>query len=122
MFNFIVAGEVYKFFQTDIGSESFPVSRLLESTPEDIRNKLLPLTSKSLDYISLLPVLFMTEPELDYTTQDNDEYSLIRIGKISNLTIGMEGRELTIKFDFKIQKILENAKLQMKRNTQMNYP
>lgn len=111
MFNFIVAGEVYKFFQTDIGSESFPVSRLLESTPEDIRNKLLPLTSKSLDYISLLPVLFMTEPELDYTTQDNDEYSLIRIGKISNLTIGMEGRELTIKFDFKIQKDFGKCKI-----------
>ncbi|MHA3370511.1 FRG domain-containing protein [Yersinia enterocolitica] len=99
MFNFIVAGEIYEFFQEQKGSESFPVSRLFESTSDSIRNKLLPLTEESLKYLSSLPVIFMAEPEKETNYK---EYSLIRIGSISNLEVLSERREPKIKFDFTI--------------------
>ncbi|KGD84901.1 hypothetical protein HA47_03655 [Pantoea stewartii subsp. indologenes] len=109
MFNLIVAGEAYEFFKVEEGVEMFPVSRLFESTSENIRNKLLPLSSVSLDYLANLPVLFITEPELD--NKDKDEYSLIRIGKISNLEIKDHKKDKYIKFDFKIINDLNNRRL-----------
>ncbi len=108
MFNFIIAGEIYEFFQKQTGSESFPVSRLFESTSDSIRNKLLPLTEESLQYLSSLPVIFMTEPE---RKTDYKEYSLVRIGSISNLKVLTEKRETKIIFDFSILKDLGNCEI-----------
>ncbi|HHG8657711.1 TPA: hypothetical protein ACPYUS_000512 [Klebsiella pneumoniae] len=112
MFNLIVAGDMYDFIKQESGNESFPVSRLLESTPEDIRNKLLPLTDNSLRYLSSLPVLFMTEPEKescdDFTKA---EFSEIRIGGISNLKVGKSRRDIVIEFEFIIHENLGKCKL-----------
>ncbi|HCB0567872.1 TPA: FRG domain-containing protein [Klebsiella quasipneumoniae subsp. similipneumoniae] len=112
MFNLIVAGDMYDFIKQESGNESFPVSRLLESTPEDIRNKLLPLTDNSLRYLSSLPVLFMTEPEKescdDFTKA---EFSEIRIGGISNLKVGKSRRDIAIEFEFIIHENLGKCKL-----------
>lgn len=102
MFNLIVAGDVYNFFQEKEGTESFSVSRLFESTSEKIRNKLMPLTDESLQFLSTLPVLFMTEPERDFEQTYISEHSLIRIGNISNLKIKNDKHDAVIEFEFKI--------------------
>ncbi|ELC7381138.1 hypothetical protein RJO92_004379, partial [Enterobacter asburiae] len=112
MFNLIVAGDIYNFIKEDSGRENFSVSRLLESTPEDIRNNLLPLTDESLEYLSSLPVLFMTEPEREWGEDfDTSEYSEIRIGSISDLKITKLGRDTVIAFNFKIERNLGKCKL-----------
>lgn len=99
MFNFIVAGEIYEFFKQQTGSELFPLSRVLESTSDSIKNKLQPLTEESLQYLSNLPTLFMTEPEKG---DNHIEYSSVRIGTISNLDIITAKRETNIRFEFRI--------------------
>lgn len=111
MFNLIVAGDVYEFFQKDSGNESFPVSRLFESTSDNIRNKLTPLTEDSLRYLSTLPVLFMTEPERREEGNNKIEFSLIRIGSISNLEIITAKREKKISFNFNILINLDNCEI-----------
>ena len=98
MFNFIVAGETYAFFQKMEGTEEFGMSRLFESTAEDIRNALLPVNDNSLAMLEKMDVLFMTEPEPDDT--DIFETSIIRIGSINNLRMSHNGREACIKFKF----------------------
>ncbi|KGT92377.1 FRG domain-containing protein [Enterobacter cancerogenus] len=100
MFNFIVAHEHYSFFQVEEGYEKFPVSRLFESTPESIRNKLLPLSDSSLKFLSSLPVIFMTEPASEDFSAI--EYSVIRIAVISDLKIVHEKKEIFIGFKFLI--------------------
>ncbi|WP_425013861.1 FRG domain-containing protein [Pantoea agglomerans] len=109
MFNLIVAGDVYHFFQADEGQETFPVSRLFESTAEDIRSKLLPLYPESLAYLESLPVLFITEPE-----KDDDriaDYSEVRIGFISNSKVKKLKNETVIEFKFTILTNLGRCKL-----------
>ncbi|EPG9254915.1 hypothetical protein AB6G07_20855 [Providencia stuartii] len=46
MLNLIVVGNLdyHSFFSDNNGEASFPVSQLFESTPDSLRNKLLPLT------------------------------------------------------------------------------
>lgn len=109
MFNFIVAGDVYDFFQKEEGRERFPISRLFESTSEDIRNKLLPLTSETLQYMANLPVIFMTEPEQN--EERTADYSEVRIGSISDLRVHRVKNETVIDFHFKISKNLARCKL-----------
>lgn len=110
MFNFIVAGETYAFFQNMTGTEEFSISRLFESTDEDIRNALLPINDNSLAMLQKMEVLFMTEPEPDET--DTFESSLIRIGTIHNLKLSHSGRESCIKFDFIINNDLGRRRLE----------
>lgn len=109
MINFIVASSGFRFFKMDEGREIFPVSRLFESTPEEIRNFLLPLTSDTLGYLANLPVIFMTEPEKN--DEQMDEYSEVRVGTITNLGIGSFNSETVIQFDFKINKNFSRCKL-----------
>lgn len=104
MFNFIVAGPSYDFFIMEEGRERFSVSRLFESTSEDIRNKLLPLTPEGLQYMATLPVIFMTEPEKDEET--SAQFSDVRIGSITDLRILKIKNEAVIDFDFKITRNL----------------
>lgn len=109
MFNLIVAGDAYQFFQADEGQETFPVSRLFESTAEDIRSKLLPLSSESLAYLESLPVLFITEPEKD--DERIADYSEVRIGFISNSKVKKLKYETLIEFNFRIITNLGRCKL-----------
>ncbi|EEP89601.1 FRG domain-containing protein [Yersinia kristensenii] len=109
MFNFIVVGGSFNFFQMKEGRESFPISRLFESTAEDIRNKLLPLTSETLQYIATLPVIFMTEPEQD--DERTADYSDVRIGSITDLKITKEKNETVLDFKFKISKDFARCRL-----------
>lgn len=114
MFSFIVAGETYAFFQNMTGTEEFSISRLFESTDEEIRNALLPINANSLAMLERMDVLFMTEPEPDET--DTFESSLIRIGRIHNLRLSHNGREPCIKFDFTIDNDLGRRRLENENN------
>lgn len=114
MFNFIVAGETYAFFQKMEGTEEFGMSRLFESTAEDIRNALLPVNDNSLAMLEKMDVLFMTEPEPDDT--DIFETSIIRIGSINNLRMSHNGREACIKFKFIINNDLGRRRLNNENN------
>jgi len=67
---------------------------MLESTPEDIRQKLTPLNSKALEYIQKLPTLFMSE----LYVKDNTDHITICIGSISNLHISNKN----VVFNFKV--------------------
>lgn len=113
MLNFIVAGESYQFFQEMSGTETFSVSRLFESTAEEIRNKLLPLDKNTLYFLEMAPVLFLTEPDED--ENGNQDTSLVRLGRIFNLAIIKVKSEANIKFQFEITRdlgrcILKNSK------------
>ncbi|MDM9284619.1 FRG domain-containing protein [Providencia rettgeri] len=106
MMNLIVIGnpDYYSFFSESNGVDSFPVSRLFESTPDSLRNKLLPLTEKTYQFLQGLPVVFMTELELDYKEGQNEAryFSNIRIGTISNIRTTKLGRDEVLEFDFEI--------------------
>lgn len=106
MLNLIVVGnpDYHSFFSDNIGEASFPVSRLFESTPDSLRNKLLPLTSKTYQFLQELPVIFMTEPEFEVDEEDNTGgyYSHIRIGRISNIRATTINREKVLAFNYKL--------------------
>lgn len=111
MFNLIVAHESFEFFQADRGIGRFPVSRVFESTPEEIRNKLLPLREQSFKFLESLPVIFMTEPEVEEDGQSDEEFSLIRIAEIRQSKIEKVKRETHIEFYFEIIKDLGHCTL-----------
>lgn len=110
MLNLIVVGnpDYYSFFSDNEGEASFPVSRLFESTPDSLRNKLLPLTSKTYQFLQELSVIFMTEPELEFNEGINTGiyFSQIRIGRISNIKTTTLNREKVLSFDYELNKNL----------------
>ncbi|HDC9009946.1 TPA: hypothetical protein O9P71_004746, partial [Escherichia coli] len=110
MLNLIVVGnpDYYSFFSDSKGEESFPVSRLFESTPDSLRKKLLPLTSKTYQFLQELPVIFMTEPEFEVDEEGNTGgyYSHIRIGRISNIRTKTINREKVLAFNYDLTDII----------------
>lgn len=103
MFNLIVGGrpdafEYWPMFKEDEGDSNFPVSRMLESTSDEIRQMLTPLNEKALSIIESLPVLFMTEKYKDWEMEDHPSLIDVRIGTISNVRI----EKKDILFSFKI--------------------
>ncbi|RAT11157.1 MULTISPECIES: FRG domain-containing protein [Lonsdalea] len=103
MFNLIVGGEPDVFehwpmFISDEGDSNFPVSRMLESTSDEIRQMLTPLNETALSIIENLPVLFMTEKYVDREMEGHPSFIEVRIGTISNLRI----EKKDILFSFKI--------------------
>lgn len=110
MLNLIVVGnpDYHSFFSDNNGEASFPVSRLFESTPDSLRNKLLPLTSKTYQFLQELPVIFMTEPEFEVDEGDNTGgyYSHIRIGRISNIRATTIHREKVLAFNYELTEII----------------
>ncbi|MCZ3385068.1 FRG domain-containing protein [Kosakonia sp. SOY2] len=111
MINFIMGGfpEHYDYwitFKQKSGDFFFPLARVFEGTPENIRKKLTPLNSSAIAYIENLPVIFMTEA---YNIDDEDFlYVDIRIGKISK--VSLSGKN--INFHFEINK--EYNKIQIR--------
>lgn len=104
MFNLIVAGETYKFIEENSGRERFPLSRLFEGTSAELKRKLLPVNQKTLDFLSEMDVLFMTEPDFDYGTDDDKEKSIVKLGRIDDLKFITDRKEVYIDFNFKITK------------------
>ncbi|CAI2448498.1 FRG domain [Serratia proteamaculans] len=106
MLNLIVVGnpDYYTFFSENRGEASFPVSRLFESTSDSLRSKLLPLTEKTFQFLQELPVVFMSEPEMEYdeNQQKIAVFSQIRIGRISNVRTEIKKREQVLGFDYNI--------------------
>lgn len=104
MLNLIVVSSSshHTFFSDTNGEASFPVNRLFESTPDSLRNKLLPLTSKTYQFLQELPVIFMTEPEFKRNEDNNtgDYYSHIRIGRINNIAAEKTHREKVLTFEY----------------------
>ncbi|MDV1094971.1 FRG domain-containing protein (plasmid) [Raoultella ornithinolytica] len=99
MFNLIVGGEPeiydrWPVFESKRGEDSFPLSRMFESTPEDIRLSLTPISSRSLSVLESLPTIFMTE---QYEYNGNNCVSF-RLGRINNLKIDEKDKELTYKY------------------------
>ncbi|WP_245840158.1 FRG domain-containing protein [Pantoea rwandensis] len=111
MFNLIVAHESYEFFQLDRGIGRFPVSRVFESTPEEIRKSLLPLREQSYKFLESLPVIFMTEPENEEGGESDKEFSLVRYAELRELKIQKVNRETYIEFNFQIIKDLGHCTL-----------
>lgn len=106
MLNLIVVGnpDFHSFFSDTHGEGSFPVSRLFESTPDSLRSKLLPLTSKTFEFLQELPVIFMTEPEFELNEKDNTGgyKSHISIGRISNIKLANKKREKELAFTYEL--------------------
>lgn len=111
MFNLIVAHDSYEFFQHDRGTGRFPVYRVFESTPEEIRNDLLPLREQSYKFLESLPVIFMTEPETEDERESDKEFSLVRVAEIRDLKIEKVKKETYINFKFEIIKDLGHCTL-----------
>ncbi len=63
---------------------SFPLSRYLEYTEESIEQRLKPITSEVVTFLSRLATLFMSELQSD---QDGREFVRIRLGQVSNIRI-----------------------------------
>ena len=93
MFNLIMGGspdvrDHWPIHTYKRGEDDFPLSRMLEGTPEHIYKKLSPLTDTSLKFMEKLPVLFMTEVYRNYSDENTYEhYISIRTGKISSARI-----------------------------------
>lgn len=109
MLNLIVVGnpDHHSFFSDTHGEGTFPVSRLFESTPDSLRSKLLPLTSKTFDFLQELPVIFMTEPEFEHGEEDEGlggYKSHVSIGRISNIKLLDKKREKVLEFDYELTK------------------
>ncbi|WP_337013925.1 FRG domain-containing protein [Pantoea sp. AS142] len=112
MLNLIVVGnpDKHSFFSEDHGEGAFPVSRLFESTPDSLRSKLLPLTSKTLEFLQELPVIFMTEPEFEVEVEEHEDHDLggwkshVSIGRISNIKLSDKKREKVLVFDYELTK------------------
>lgn len=105
MYNLIIGGDPQNFEGWPMhaimqGNDTFPLARLLEGTPENIYEKLYPLTYESLNFISELPALIMTEAYRDRDSDDNKRYINIRLADISNAYINKKD----ICFDFEIKK------------------
>ncbi|HGN1327924.1 FRG domain-containing protein [Proteus mirabilis] len=103
MFNLIMGGrpkafEYWPMFVEKEGTGSFPISRMLENTSEEIRQKLTPLNEKALFFIESLPVLFMTEKYTDCDVKNSIDYIDISIGTISNVRV----MKKDVFFSFKI--------------------
>ncbi|HFO3830288.1 TPA: FRG domain-containing protein, partial [Escherichia coli] len=92
MFNLIIGGEPSVFdrwpsMDPNIknGEDSFSLSRMLEGTPSLLYKKLTPVSPITLDALSKLPVLFMTE--IYDKDGDKNRYLRVRLGKVGNLHI-----------------------------------
>lgn len=83
------------------GNADFPISRMLEGTSEEIRQKLTPLNSTALAYIAKLPTLFMSE----LYSRDGVDYITLRLGSISNLRTSNKN----VEFDFSIVHALDDV-------------
>lgn len=116
MFNLIMGGspeafEHWPMFVKDEGVSDFPISRMLESTSEEIRQKLTPLNEKALSFIESLPVLFMTEKYTDWEVEGYPDYIDICIGTISNIRI----EKKDVYFSFKITKRISEIPITHKK-------
>ncbi|EMZ7273093.1 TPA: FRG domain-containing protein [Klebsiella pneumoniae] len=116
MFNLIMGGspdvfEHWPMFVKDEGVSDFPISRMLESTSDEIRQKLTPLNEKALSFIESLPVLFMTEKYTDWDTAGYPDYIDIGIGTISNVRI----EKKDVYFTFKITKRFNKQQITNKK-------
>lgn len=103
MFNLIMGGspeafDYWPMFVEDVGSSDFPVSRMLESTSDEIRQTLTPLNEKALSILESFPVLFMTEKYTDWDIEGKPNYIDIGLGEISNVRI----KRKDVCYDFKI--------------------
>ncbi len=104
--------EYWPMFDQDEGTGDFPISRILESTSEEIRQKLTPLNEKALSFIESLPVLFMTEKYTDSDVEGSPDYIDISIGTIANVRIEKKDVHFSFKTTQRIKKIpINNKKL-----------
>jgi hypothetical protein len=104
MFNLIIGGEPQNFEGWPMhvimkGTDTFPLARMLEGTPEHIYDKLYPVTAKSLNFISNLPTLIMTEAYTDWESDDKTRYINIRLADVSEMHINK--KDVVFKFDIK---------------------
>jgi len=116
MFNLIMGGspetfEYWPMFDQDEGIGDFPVSRMLESTSEEIRQKLTPLNEKALSFIENLPVLFITEKYTNSDIEGSLDYIDISIGTISNVRI----EKKDVYFSFKIIRRIKKTPINNKK-------
>ncbi|MEI7189559.1 FRG domain-containing protein [Dickeya dianthicola] len=115
MFNLIMGGspeyfEHWPMYINQSGEADFPISRMLEDTADDIRQKLTPLNKKSLSYIEKLPTLFMSE----LYSVEGSNYITLRVGTISNLRTVSKN----VEFNFSISQSIDNVPVTDKKKYQ----
>lgn len=95
MYNLLMAGNDDD-WDVDAGSEGeamFPLSRYLEYTDEDVEQRLKPITSTVVSFLSELPTVFMSELQ---TGAGKRQFVRIRIGRVWDIRI--EGRDIAYRF------------------------
>lgn len=100
MFNLLMSGAEDNWLIPlgSLGSSSFPLGRLFEYTSPELGTILNPVNTATLDYLSDLPTIFMSELRSDY---ENDyDYVTLQIGDVSNLVI----KRNEIHYDFIISR------------------
>jgi hypothetical protein len=93
MFNLIMGGEPVVFDRWPSmdpaktkGEDSMSLSRMLEGTPTELYQRLIPVGEDTYKFLTKLPVLFMTEQYFDYDNEnDSSKYVRVRLGEVSNL-------------------------------------
>lgn len=86
MYNLLMSGNVDE-WNVAIGSvneTTFPLARYLEYTEEIIEQRLKPITSETVAFLSQLPTLFMSELQ---TEANGRQFLRIRVGKVWNIRI-----------------------------------
>lgn len=116
MFNLIIGGEPEVFDRWPVhaetkGDDKFPLSRMLEGTPEIIYKNLYPISPASLKTMEKLPALIMTE--MYGKEEDNYEanYISVRVAKISKLR--KESKD--VRYSFEIVKDYGEVKVEKAR-------
>jgi FRG domain len=87
MFNLIMSQNVNEWLYPigHKGFQTFPLSRFLEYTEDEIVERFQPVTSDALNSLASLPTMFMSELTHDPVT--STDYLEMRVGRVSGLSI-----------------------------------
>ncbi|MBB3658415.1 hypothetical protein FHX15_003662 [Rhizobium sp. BK650] len=95
MYNLLMAGSDGD-WDIAAGSDheaTFPLSRYLEYTEDELEQRLKPINSAVVAFLSGLPTLFMSELQ---TTKQKRQFVTVRVGAVWDIRI--EGRDIVYKF------------------------
>ncbi|ACS55858.1 FRG domain protein [Rhizobium leguminosarum bv. trifolii WSM1325] len=86
MYNLLMMGndDEWNVALGSVSEASFPLSRYLEYTEESIEQRLKPITTEVVTFLSQLPTLFMSELQND---ADGRQFVRIRLGQVWNIRI-----------------------------------
>lgn len=106
MFSLIMSGDVdaWRFPVGHLGRASFPLSRFLEYTDDEIIGVFQPVTPESLTQLASWPAVFMSELTPD--REAGVDYVELRVGRVWNLSVSKQ----EIHYDFIIDWVHGNGR------------